>query len=157
MERKYASTLFVTQYFCELNWVFLNNFLINSDIVLNTILNLGRMCSGLNFRSRILKFRLRLQKPRSFEASVGYIVINFLHFPCDFYIVAWARISFFRELSFFDFLHSFYCTKSCQKWRKNIVEENSENDEEDNDENDEENYENYDYITDRSFEASRLL
>ena len=41
----------------------------------------------LNFRSRILKFRLRLQKPRSFEASVGYIVINFhhfpLHFPCD--------------------------------------------------------------------------
>ena len=36
--------------------------------------------------------------------------------------------------------------------KKNIVEENSENDEEHNDENDE----NYDYITDRSFEASRL-
>ena len=37
--------------------------------------------------------------------------------------------------------------------KKNIVEENSENDEEHNDENDE----NYDYITNRSFEASRLL
>ena len=41
--------------------------------------------------------------------------------------------------------------------RKNIFEENSENDEEHNDENNEKNYENYDYITDRSFEASRLL
>ena len=41
--------------------------------------------------------------------------------------------------------------------KKNIVEENSENDEVLNDENDEENDKNYDYITDRSFEASRLL
>ena len=41
--------------------------------------------------------------------------------------------------------------------KKNIVEENREIDEEHNDENDEENDENYDYITDRSFEASRLL
>ena len=40
--------------------------------------------------------------------------------------------------------------------KKNIVEENRENDEEHNDENNEKNYENYDYITDRSFEASRL-
>ena len=50
---------------------------------------------------------------------------------------------------FFRFLYSFYCAKM----KKNIVEENSENDEEHNDENEE----NYDYITDRSFEASRLL
>ena len=40
--------------------------------------------------------------------------------------------------------------------KENIFEENSEKDEEGNEENDEENYENYDYITDRSFEASRL-
>ena len=57
-----------------------------------------------------------------------------------------------------NYLFSIFCIlfnvqKSWQKWRKNIVEENSENDEEHNDENDE----NYDYITDRSFEASRLL
>ena len=41
--------------------------------------------------------------------------------------------------------------------KKNIAEENSENNEEHNDKNDEESDENYDFITDRSFEASRLL
>ena len=57
-----------------------------------------------------------------------------------------------------NYLFSSFCTLfTVQKWRKIIVEENSENDEKDNHENDEENYENYDYITDRSFEASRLL
>ena len=61
------------------------------------------------------------------------------------------------RIIFFDFCTLFTVQKSCQKWRKNIAEENSENDEEHNDENNEKNYENYDYITDRSFEASRLL
>ena len=68
----------------------------------------------------------------------------------DFYVFAWYTTSM---SSFFDFCTLFTVQKSCQKWRKNIVEENSENDEEHNDENDEENDENYDYITDRSFEA----
>ena len=54
------------------------------------------------------------------------------------------------RIIFFQFLYSFYCKKAAKNEKKNIVEENSENDEEHNDEN-------YDYITDRSFEASRLL
>ena len=58
------------------------------------------------------------------------------------------------ENYFFPNFCTIYYTKSCQKWRKNIVEENSENHEEHNDENDDENYDN---ITDWSFEASRLL
>ena len=74
----------------------------------------------LNFRSRILKFRLRLQKPRSFGRLYSH---KFSSFSCSF------SLWFFQELSFFRFLYSFYCKKSCQKWRKNIVEENSENDE----------------------------
>ena len=55
--------------------------------------------------------------------------------------------------SFFELCTLFTVQKSCQKWRKNIAEENSENDEEHNDEKNEKNYENYDYITDRNFEA----
>ena len=51
----------------------------------------------LNFRSRILKFRLPLQKPRSFEALVGYIVINFHHIPHQFhhkkYLKLWLKDS----------------------------------------------------------------
>ena len=69
----------------------------------------------LNFRLQILKFWSRLQMPRIFGRSVGYIVINFHHFPCVFYIVAWACISFFRELSFFNFCTLFTIQKSYQK------------------------------------------
>ena len=54
----------------------------------------------MNFRSRFLKFRLRLQKPRSFGASVGYEITIFRAFFHDFYVVAWARIIFLLELSF---------------------------------------------------------
>ena len=57
------------------------------------------------------------------------------------------------RIIFFDFCTLFTVQKSCQKWRKNIAEENSENNEEHNDKNDEESDENYDFITDRSFEA----
>ena len=69
-------------------------------------------------------------------------------------------VYFYYEF-FFRLLNPFYCTKKLPKVKKNIVEENSENNEEHNEENDEENDEesdeNYDYVTDRSFEASRLL
>ena len=58
------------------------------------------MVAQLNFRSRFLKFRLRLQKPRSFGASVGYEITIFRAFFHDFYVVAWARIIFLLELSF---------------------------------------------------------
>ena len=44
-----------------------------------------------------------------------------------------------KNYLFFYFCNLFTVQKSCQKWRKNIAEENSENDEEHNDENNEKN------------------
>ena len=60
----------------------------------------------LNFRSRILKFRLRLQKPRSFEASVGYIVIIFIIFLIIFIIIFLIILTIFFNNIFSSFLFS---------------------------------------------------
>ena len=84
-----------------------------------------------------MKFRLRLQKPRSFEALVGYMVINFhhfpLHFPCDS-----------SKNYLFSIFVLFLPYKKVTKNEETIVEENIENDEKHNDENGEENEEEND-------------
>ena len=87
----------------------------------------------VNFRSRILKFRSRLQKPWSFEVSVGYKVIKFHHFPCDS-----------SENYLFSIFVLFFPYKKVTKNEETIVKENSENDEEHNDENGEDNEEKND-------------
>ena len=70
----------------------------------------------LNFRSRILKFRLRLQKPRSFEASIGYILIIFIIFIIMFLII--LTIFFNNTFSAF-LLWQLFCTvKRMQKIEK---------------------------------------
>ena len=85
----------------------------------------------MNFQSRILKFRLRLQNPRSFEASVGYIVINFNHFPLHF---PWDS----SENYLFSIFILFLPYKKVTKNEESIVEEyNDENNEENEEENDE--------------------
>ena len=73
------------------------------------------MYTELNFRSRILKFRLRLQKPRSFEASVGYIVIIFI-------IMFLIILTIFFNNIFSSFLSAFLYIKKNAKNRKKIIQ-----------------------------------
>ena len=70
--------------------------------------------SELNFRSRILKFRFRLQKPRSFEASVGYIVIIFIIFIIMFLII----LTIFLNNIFSSFLAAILLQKEYKNWKK---------------------------------------
>ena len=65
----------------------------------------------LNFWSRILKFRLRLQKPRSFEASVGYIVIIFI-------IMFLIILTIFLNNIFSSFLAAILLQKEYKNWKK---------------------------------------
>ena len=71
----------------------------------------------LNFRSRILKFRLPLQKPRSFEALVGYIVIIFIIFLIIFLII----LTIFFNNIFSSFLAAFLYSNKSAKNRKKII------------------------------------
>ena len=71
--------------------------------------------SELNFRSRILKFRFRLQKPRSFEASVGYIVIIFIIFLIIFIIMFLIIPTIFFNNIFSSFLAAFLYSKKGAK------------------------------------------
>ena len=72
-----------------------------------------------------------------------------------FYVFCMVAPILLQRIIFFRFFALFLLQKNEEKiLLKKIC---SEKDEEDNDENDEENFENYDYITDRSFQASRLL
>ena len=84
----------------------------------------GRICilrwvlPELNFRSRILKFRFRLQKPRSFEASVGYIVIIFIIFLIIFIIMFLIIPTIFFNNIFSSFLAAFLYSKKSTKIEK---------------------------------------
>ena len=92
----------------------------------------------------------KASKLRSFEASKLRLTIDFHHFPLHFP----HHFHPSSENCLFSIFVLFLWYKKVAKNEENIVEEhNEENDEE----NDEESDENYDYVTDRSFEASRLL
>ena len=72
----------------------------------------------LNFRSRILKFRLLLQKPRSFEASVSYIVIIFIIFIIIFIIMFLIILTIFLNNIFSSFLAAILLQKEYKNWKK---------------------------------------
>ena len=123
---------------CTVNWSYskhtnelfetsICNFLISSTayMIHRDIIGSG-MCPELNFRSRILKFRLRLQKPRSFEASVGYIVIIFIIFLIIFIIMFLIIPTIFFNNIFSSFLAAFlYSKKNAKKSKKDNSKDNS--------------------------------
>merc|ERR1712001_324134 len=81
---EFLNLTFHSSVMCDSN---LKSRFMHAKYIFSNMYDFSSLNPELNFRSRILKLQLRLQKPRSFEASVGYIVINFhhfpLHFPCD--------------------------------------------------------------------------
>ena len=84
----------------------------------NKIRDITLRYSELNFRSWILKFRFQLQKPRSFEASVGYIVIIFIIFLIIFIIMFLIIPTIFFNNIFSSFLAAFLYSKKGAKIKK---------------------------------------
>ena len=90
------------------------------------LVNMG-MEQNWIFRLRILKFRSRLQMPRIFGQSVGYIVLFFLDETWIFkmYLITWTNFAFLLSSICFSNASKYVLASECQLQSTLIKKDNS--------------------------------